>query len=141
MDTDTATRLVAKACSYGLHSCSYCQAVLIDLTPLALQDRTDNDPESRDGNDPKWIIPNPPFPHRLKLCKFEFPQEIVDETQLKCPLFEVRKQFPRRDPEDTRPLPTPYVKIDRRPFVCVVSTTRLKFDIRLPKGNVMDILP
>ncbi|EYB24198.1 hypothetical protein FG05_30511 [Fusarium graminearum] len=133
MDPDTLTRLVAKARSYGLHSCSYCQAVLIGLTTLALPDRTDNNPESRDGNEPKWGSPDSPFYHKLRLCKFEFSQEIVDEAQLKCPLFKVRKQSPRRDHDGTRHLSTPYVTIRLKPFVCVVSTTNLEFDIRLPK--------
>ncbi|UZP32332.1 hypothetical protein NXS19_000148 [Fusarium pseudograminearum] len=133
MDPDTVTRLVAKARSYGLHSCSYCQAVLIDLTPLALPDRTDNDSGSRDGNEPKWGVRDSTFPYERRLCKFDFSQEIVDEAQLKCPLFEAKKLSPHRDPDDTRYGLTPYVTIRLQSFVCVVSSTDLEFDIRLPK--------
>ncbi|KAF5229236.1 hypothetical protein FAUST_10522 [Fusarium austroamericanum] len=58
MDPDTATWLVDRARSYGLHSCSYCQAVLLDLTPLPPPDWTYNAPGNLNGNNPRWGIPD-----------------------------------------------------------------------------------
>ncbi|RFN53868.1 het-domain-containing protein [Fusarium flagelliforme] len=91
MDPSTSDFIIQKAFRYGLHSCSYCQAVLVDLTSLVHPGTKDDSfiDEKDNGSDDKKIAlyyDKKPFNH------FKFSREFVNEAALSCPLFELLKE-------------------------------------------------
>jgi hypothetical protein len=78
MDPSTSARLIEKARSYGLHSCSICQEVLIDLTPLALSNKKNDEYESGENVELKsaFIEYDAGSFEEMILSRFEFTQDL-----------------------------------------------------------------
>lgn len=87
MDPSASECITQKALRYGLHSCSYCQAVLVDLTSLA-------HPGSQGD---KVIKPKKALSDKSVLLfykdrlfhQFHFSQLTVSAASFTCPLFEL----------------------------------------------------
>ncbi|KAI1068252.1 hypothetical protein LB507_004270 [Fusarium sp. FIESC RH6] len=87
MDPSTSGFITQKALRYGLHSCSYCQAVLIDLTSLAHPgSQGDSVIEPKKASDDKNVLL---FYKDRIFHQFHFSQLTVSAASFTCPLFEL----------------------------------------------------
>ena len=87
MDPSTSAFITQKALRYGLHCCSYYQAVLIDLTPLAHSgSQGDSVIEPKKASDDRSVLLF--YKDRL-FHQFHFSQLTVSKASLTCPLFEL----------------------------------------------------
>jgi hypothetical protein len=102
MDSSTSDLITQKALRYGLHSCSYCQAVLVDLTSLAHHSTKDDEVDGRQSCEPKHeslddktislYYKNKPFQ------QFNFSRDLVSVAAPSCPLFKLLDEI--RDSND-----------------------------------------
>lgn len=86
MDSSTSDFITQKALSYGLHSCSYCQAALVDLTSLAPLGAKCDNVGTEDSFDERSISL---YYETTFIRQFVFSRDTIAEATPSCPFFKL----------------------------------------------------
>ncbi|KAJ4265300.1 hypothetical protein NW762_004585 [Fusarium torreyae] len=119
--------------SYDLHSCSYCQTIVVDLTELALPNTkvgTSDTSNYQQAEDTSLVEDlNSEDTKEALLCQYKFPDDVVAQAAAHCPLFKLF--LPWSEELDWHDVPLD-VRIKPNPLNCVARRIMSEeFDIRL----------